>query len=318
MIAPPKTTLFQPDIECTKMYFLQKGKVMLFKRKAGKFEPDGVVGEGTVLAYEEFLSNGLYQCLAVCIETCEIYEIDRKTFEWDLQDLSPEIKKVVDSLPGVCQKQKNLEDNLTVSNSLPCLLFILNTFLDQNRTMPYRVSDIADQMESLYGIKFNDFCSLYNGVCKLGFCTPTFDDDNNDRLQIDNPAMLRRLYEYFRNSTSPKPKEGVTLTKMEIHALQSLLAASQNASQLGDKTKVPYSNFTEAAKQNGFEPKLCSRALSSLCLNNVINPVPNLGKDLSFSDNHNLVFNAEEIQQLVDLNTLIPKATTDFWTLCQS
>lgn len=317
MIVPPKTTLYQPTFECDRMYAIARGKVLLFRKDGAKFEADGAYGPGKMIAHNEFLSGTPYQHLAVTAEETELNEIDQAILDGELQNLPPEIAKVLRSLPAMSISIQAMEANLSVTNALPCFLFILNTFTDQGRSQPYRVADIADQMNSLFGIRYQDFCALLYGFQNLGLSTLTFDEENTDLLQLDNPVMVKQLYQYFRDRASPRPREGIILTKMEMQALHCLLFATERIAKTNtEKVKIPYAQFTEAAKNMAIEIKLCSRALASLSLNNVIQVVPNLGSDLAFSERHNLLFKPEEMKQLLGLNELIPRATTDFWTLC--
>lgn len=317
MITPPKTTLYQPTFECDRMYAITRGKVLLFRKDGAKFEPDGVFGPGKIIAQNEFLSGTPYRHLAVTAEESEIDEIDRARLDAELQNLPPEIGKVLRSLPAMALSIQAMEASQSVTNALPCFLFILNTFTDQGRSQPYRVADIADQMNSLFGIRYQDFCALLYGFQNLGLSTLTFDEENTDLLQLDNPVMVKQLYQYFRDRASPRPREGIILTKMEMQALHCLIFAMERIAKSNtDKVKLPYPQFTEAAKNMATEVKLCARALASLCLNNVIQAVPNLGSDLAFSERHSIVFKSDEIKQLLDLNELIPKATTGFWKLC--
>lgn len=319
MIYAPKTTLYSPDSECFRMYYVESGKVILFRRHGAQFEKEALIEAGETFAQNEFIAKEPTNHLAITAEQSEILEIDQSMLDKELEGLPPEIGTVLKSLPVMHQDIRRMEESLAVTNGLPCFLFILETFLAQDRPSPYRVSDIADQMESLFGISYKDFCTLLHGFGKLELATLSFDENNNDLLQIDNPGMLKALYQYLRNRNSPKPQDNTVLTKMELQALQCLVLSQQgNSPQGADKCRISFVQFQEFAKQTNQEIKLCSRALSSLCLNNIVQPVPNLGSDLAFSERHSIVFKLADIQQLVDLNQLIPKATSEFWNLCTS
>lgn len=319
MIANPKTTLFQTGDSCTSMYLVQSGRIFLFRETGSKYEKAGSAGPGDMLAVEEFLGHRDHQHLAVVAEPTELQDIDRNSLEKEMQELPPELGKVLRNLSTGYQNLMEASRRQTVCNALPCLLFVLNSFLDANRAVPYRVADIADQMESLYGIAYQDFCELLFGFSKLELSSSHFDEHNVDFLQIDNAAMLRRLYQYFQDRASPSPREGVILTKAELQALQCLvLAQTQESKNSGDRVKVPFTQLLEVAKQNAQDARICSRALSSLSLNGIIQAVPNLGADLNFTPQHHIAFKLDEIKQLLDLNLLVPKATTDFWQLCQT